>query len=257
MSMSAGYVPLLPPREDWLLRRVMALERQVKELQGARVTQVQAADGSFSYNDSAHSYQGGSSRWLDDAGQVRAAKGHVNEAGDPDAAEPWGDYLLDAHGAVVLAARHTAWGLGYPSQPLNVIDDQLSRAVTGASWNSLYRMRFDNPAYEVIQVGGYVDMAAGSTGQLRLMEWYSGQQLTAALTVPGGTSLGWWIFSWKHPCECGKGDPRVRPSQCEVNVQARVSAGAGAITVWDPEYAMLESLWVAPYATTDGNPNLT
>jgi hypothetical protein len=64
---TAGYYPLLPTREDWLERRVRALEVQVRELQSARRLASASVDGgslrfngtSVRFEDATVEHQGG------------------------------------------------------------------------------------------------------------------------------------------------------------------------------------------------------
>jgi hypothetical protein len=251
MSMSAGYVPLLPPREDWLLRRIMALERQVKELQGARVTQVQVDGGAFTY-------QGGSGRWLDDTGQPRRAIGHVGTDGEADQAEPWGDHVLGPDGALLAGYTDADQGWAYPGMPLHVVKQNppFSSVASTGTFATLWMARVDYPAHEVVTLAGTATADAGTSGELRLREGYSGE-VTAALAIPSGAT-GWWRFAWVHPAECGLFDPRAgRLAPLEVRVEGRRSGGTGNISVQQPEYAMLSSLLVDWDAATDGSPSWT
>jgi hypothetical protein len=253
------------PREDWVERRVRALEAAIVELRAARVErafirsgQFQWADTAFDHTNSAIAQQGGSSRWLDDSGRPRRVVGHVGTDGDVDPAEVWGDHVLRADGALLHGYTDADQGWAYPGMPLHVVKQNppFSSVASSGTFATLWMARVDHPAHEVVTLAGTATADAGTSGQLRLREGYTGDT-TAVLSIPSGAT-GWWRFAWVHPAECGLYDPREgRLAALEVRVEGRVSGGAGSISVQEPEYAMLSSLLVDYDAATNGSPSWT
>jgi hypothetical protein len=267
VRVTTSYNPIVPPREDWLLRRVEALERQVRELQAARVIRSSLSGGEFAWADSSFTrtdgstveQQGGWQRWKDAAGTVRRGVGYVDRTGQDNAGALWGDWAMDQYGALGMGMASTWRGLAYPPvylSPHRPDVPGVAPAVTGTTWTTMWKMRADDTAMEVVELAGWAEVPVGSNGQLRLMEWFSGQTLTSVIDVLGNTH-GWWRFAWLHPGAVGWGDDRGRDVQVEINVQGRVSVGSGSLLVWPTEIALLSSRMVITDAASDGHPSYT
>jgi hypothetical protein len=263
VSQSSGYGERLPPREDWLERRVRALEQQVRELQAARKEQSSWTGAVFKYYESEFHYYGaaivqheGRHRWYDGDGVVRRAIGEVDNSGGIEAGRH-GDYVFDEYGALALGVDDGNRGIAYPGMCPTISDGARGKTLTNTSFEATYRFRFERPAGEVFLLGLPAQTNGfGVTGQARLREAFSGD-VTSNVTI--GEGAGWLRFAWLHPAECGWGDSRAadRPASMAIDLEVRLSSGAGSgeVWIWDPEIAMLGSRLMFSDAATNGNPS--
>ena len=225
-----------------LLRRLDDLEREVRELRASR-------------GSSAPAFRGGAFRLLDDAGAPRFAAGHVDldgsVGGDTSA---YGVFVFGDDGAMALMVQEGYAGISYPAN-LVPLHPPTPAGVTSGTFQTIVEGSVLFPAHEVLYVEGSVTTPAGTTGELRLTEGYSGTS-TDALVIPSDTNSV-YLFRWVHPGPSGlyDGDPHVTPNLF-VGLQARRTGGAGNLTVYPPRSAELTSRFVHRTAATNGDPVL-
>lgn len=266
--MTAGYQPPLVPREDWLVRRVMNLERQVRELQAARITRANIAEGDFAYDGGTFTYDdatqvcrnclasrtGGWDLWFDRDGLPRRALGLVDPKtgqGNPDATT-YADTTIDDNLGATLVFREGTNGWAYPPERAHVSDAITWNWTTGGTFASLWRGRVEHTHHEVIVVEGYAQCdTAGTVGDLRLFDAESGQA-TSVVTIPNATTC--YRFVWLHPNGASYGDNRGGADRVDVGLQARRTAGTGQVQVYEPRQWDMSSRWLEPTAATNGNP---
>jgi hypothetical protein len=239
--MTSGYYPLIPPREDFLERRIRALEQQVEELQAGRKL-------------SAASFRGGAFRFLDDAGAPRFTLGHVTLTGEVGGVtDAYGQFVFGDGGAVVLAFREGDRGWAYPTIPLPAFDYEANIVVTAGSFTNTWASRCDFISHEVVMCAGWVNVPVGSTAEVRLHEFFT-NQATSAATLTGRAESWWVIFRWLHPSAVGLDDPRSERwrGDNEFRIQARRTAGAGNVTVYHPSLWVMTSRYMHPDADSNG-----
>ena len=245
---SSGYKSLIPPREDYLERRVRDLERQVLELQAGRRL-------------SAASFRGGAFRFLDDDGAPRMVLGNVDNSGE-GGGEQYGIFFYGDGGATLLGFREGDRGQAFPPQSAYVFGFQEHLEVTSGAWTSTYGCNIKWPTQELLAVRGFVEAADGGDGELRLLQ-ENGDLVTDVITLdaPGtGSQMYWFEFLWLHPAQCGIYDTRNRYRELEVYIQLRRTASVGHVTMWWPRVFDQMSRWLAdaesiPY-DTGGAPQL-
>lgn len=239
--MTSGYFPLVPPREDWLERRIRALEQQVLELQAGRKL-------------SSASFRGGAFRFLDDSGQPRHVFGNVELSGEiGGVTSAYGDLMFGDEGAIILGGREGDRGLMYPFIPQPMVNPT-PQFVTSSSFVNIFEGRYIYPAHEVFFVTGAYVSAASTTGEIRLKESFSGQTTDVA-SISAGKS-GYYTFGWLHPATTGLYDPRDRPTgDAFMAIEARRVSGSGDFNVWPPQVAAWMSHFLIGEADTNGAPS--
>lgn len=230
----------VPPGADWLTQRLERIERAITELRAARAS-------------SATSFIGGAFRLLDDDRETRFAAGKVDiKTGTFVTDSPYGTMVFGDDNAIVFLAQEGFRGLVFPQQPIPLHPPAVVN-VTSASFVTLWESNVGFPAWEVVHVASFVDADAGTSGEIRLREAFSGQT-TDPIVVPAGQA-GDWGFRWVHPAISGLYDNLHRDTgELFVVVEARRTAGAGNLVVWPPSRALLCSRKFALTADTSGDP---
>jgi hypothetical protein len=238
----ANVADQIPPGPDWIARRLDDLERQVRELRAARAS-------------SATSFKGGAFRLLDADGNPRFAAGQVALDGTiGGATSAYGVLEFADDGAIVHMVQEGYRGLVYPHAdiPLHKPDPT---QVTSATFVQVVEVTVPFPAHEVVWLEGAVQTPAGTTGELKIVEGFSGQA-TDVLTI-GSDTNGSYNFQWLHPSDVGLYDASSHPvNHLFLGLQARRTGGIGDLTVYPPRIAQLTSRFLLPDAATDGNPSL-
>lgn len=226
-------------------RRVRDLERQMRELQGARGLE-------------ASSFSGGRFLFYDGDGEIRWAMGNGVAPGtlnNPGLSPLYGVVGYGDDEVVAFATREGDRGLTYPHMP-TVFQEVTPLTTTGGTFSDFYSAFTDDPPAEVIVVGFAVAADASTVGEVRLHELYTGDS-TDAITVPAGSS-GQALFAWLHPAKTGWGDQRAdRAYLMDVSIQARRVSGAGNIYIWRPNREYFSSTYFWPDADIDGAPQFT
>lgn len=201
------------------------------------------------------STRGGVFSFLDEDGNLRFALG--NETGlDGSINGITTVYGAFGHGdgnAIAFALREGDRGLTYPIFPVP-LHDVVSKVVTSGSFVGLWECNVDFPALEVLNIRGAVQSDVGTTGELRIVDSFSGIN-TNVLTIPSNTNSA-YSFEWIHPASVGLYDDRPRLGGLALAVHARRTGGAGNLTVFQPSTAELTSIFLVPSATSTGHPQL-
>jgi hypothetical protein len=239
--MTAGYYPIIPVREDWLERRIRALEQQVLELQAGRKL-------------AAASFRGGAFRFLDDEGDPRHVLGNVELSGEIGGElTAYGDFMYGDEGAIILGGREGDRGLMYPPVP-QPLTDPTAKVITTGTFTTQWEGRLDFPAHEVFYVSGAAATDAGTVAEIRLHEGFTNTN-TSPATVASGASIT-YQFGWLGPWTTGLYDPRDRDTSSGfMAVQARRVSGSGSLFIWPPQTAVWTSRFLIPSADTSGAPS--
>lgn len=96
----------------------------------------------------------------------------------------------------------------------------------------------------VLNLWVVVTSDAGTTGEVRIREFYSGA-VTDALVIPGSAN-NFCTFQWLHGVPLGD-------TQCEFQIQARRTAGAGDFRVYAPRRVLFDDVTRFPDADAAGH----
>lgn len=238
-----GLGDLRPPSVDWLVRRVEALEREVRQLKSARAL-------------SASSFRGGVFIFQDDNGNPRFELGNANLiAGGLPSGNQYGFFARGDDAGIALMLREGSRGLISPSIPVSFVDRDSSNAiiVTSSTFVETHESYILFPAHEVLSVRVNVTTGAGTTAEVRLIN-FDTDTVTDSLTVPASTTQI-VRFDWLHETSVGLYDQHAHSSTLlSVATQVRRASGAGNVTV-RPALATLTSRFLVPAAATNGNPH--
>jgi hypothetical protein len=239
----SSFYPLIPTREDWLERRIRELEKQVRELQAGRRL-------------SGASFRGGAFRFLDDEGQPRYTLGHVDLSGEIGGlTEAYGNFTYGDGGAMVLAFRKGDRGQAFPPIDPRVTDPAFFKTVTSSTFQRMWYGPLDWPTQEVIIIAGWVQVDANTVAEAKLVDLWTSTE-TAVLVMAGGAggATKYMRWHWLHPAKTGIYDPRDRAQSLALDLQVRRASGTGSVFVWEPQYWMQTSLWLADdsFVSTDG-----
>jgi hypothetical protein len=239
----AGIGGQKPPSQDWLVRRVEDLEREVRRLKSARSL-------------SASSFRGGVFLFQDEDGNTRFALGNavLPENSFITGTDVYGMTAWDDGGSVALAALEGNRGLVYPTfQGTFHRPDPIT--VTSGTFVSVFEDFWDVPPAPVLRVALAVQTDVGTVGEVRLFDGIT-DTATDVLSLPSGTN-SFADFEWLHPATTGIGDDRVgRQLSFFPSIQVRRVSGAGNVTIFPPLRQYLASTSAYPNADANGNPRL-
>lgn len=195
------------------------------------------------------SMRGGSTRLLDNDGNVLWAAGNVNFVGAVGG-DAYGAFTFDTAGAMVDGAATGFRGRIYPSTPIS-LHSSAAVTITSSSFVSVFEGGVQNPDGDVYQIIGAVETSSGTTGEVRLT---MGSTHSAVLSVPASTNK-FYEFDWEHPSTSGINDPRAGREQAGiVIVEARRVSGTGSVFLLPPQTSEITSSFIVTGAATDGNP---
>jgi len=242
--------PAMPPN---MLARLRDLEGRISKLE--RLPRLPSS-----------SFQGGLFQFLDNDRNVRWAAGNAvfsatvasaggtvgSDGGAVDVTTGYGQVEQDENGAMIAGQLSGFRGSVYPTTPIPMHRPEVVR-VTSTSFTDCFEGRIQFPVGDVVKVIGAVQTDPGTTGELRLS---TGTSHTNAVSLPSATN-SFAQFEWVHPSTTGIGDTRSgREANLFLVLEARVVSGSGGVQVFAPQVAEIMSKWLAPTATTTGNPQL-
>lgn len=205
---------------DDLISRIEALEKALKDLTVAPVfTNASQRGGTFSL------YPPTGNTPLEYTGAYADAAG----------AASYGHSFYDQNGAVIFSSTNAGPGVAGPVDHGNwsFPTQNLTTISAIAAFQTICEVDLAYLVHDVIFSTSALIVSAGATAQLRIYDAVTATQQGATLTVVGAAS-GAYALNWQHPYTVGWGDPRSRPPNGLVQIQARMSAGAGTITVYPP-----------------------
>lgn len=141
--------------------------------------------------------------------------------------------LLDSADSIAVEVTGDHAGLAYPHAQTPWRDPSAHIDVTSGSWTPTFYAYAENPAYETVKISFAAVTDVGTTGELRIREWYSGAT-TDAIAVPSGYS-GYVTFEWIVPdMAVGWSDHWQDSgySTVDFGIEARRTSGTGAVGVW-------------------------
>jgi hypothetical protein len=141
------------------------------------------------------STRGGKFAFLDAGGGPRWSMGNVELAADGSISEQsaYGVFGYGDEGALAFILKQGARGLAYPH--INVpFYKTTGDAVTSGSFVSLWETTIDHPAHEVLWMELAVITDAGTTGEVRLREGFSGGNCSEpGRSATTGLTVGWLL----------------------------------------------------------------
>jgi hypothetical protein len=200
------------------------------------------------------STRGGAFVFQDNSGKVRRAQGGVNFDGTiGGVTTAYGDFQYGDGGTVISAAREGDRGIVYPDMQMS-FHEPIQKAVTSASFVTLWEAYTDFPEHEVLYVEFAVQSDSGTTGEIRLFE--NKRNIASSVASIPAAYNGAVSFEWVHPATVGLYDQSDPLAQNNLNVaiQVRRVSGAGNVSPFAPRNQRLTSKFLHPNANTNGNP---
>lgn len=191
------------------------------------------------------SMRGGSMRYLtDDADKELAIFGDFGAEG----LDIFKGFLMrDSDQITVIGTRSDQKGLVKPVLPGQFA---LASAVEPVTSGSFVQAAFYTPMevyHEVLRVIVFITTPGGTTGEIKLVEGVS-LRSTDVVTIPSGAN-GFARFEWIHEVEKGDNGRFT----CQFQLHCRRTAGAGTISVHQPDEVAWACHFDVPAATTAGN----
>lgn len=134
-----------------------------------------------------------------------------------------------------------------PSQSVGVELANQFTEVTSGSFVPTCHWNLPAAYSEVLNAWVVITTPAGTTGEVRLREFYSGA-VSDTIAVPA-LSNNFYTWEWLHGVSLGG-------AICEFRVEARRTSGTGAVNVYSPRRFLLDSRIRFPAANTAGNPQV-
>jgi hypothetical protein len=102
---------------------------------------------------------------------------------------------------------------------------------TSPTFASCYEVTWHQAISDAVRIASVWTTDVGTTGEIRLLNFAVGGAASDPIVLGAGTT-GEAIFDWLH-------QQPLATTEFLIHVQARRTAGAGAITVWNPNRAYL------------------
>lgn len=232
----------LPPSYDYLERRVRRLEQQIRELGAASRL-------------NASSFVGGKTRFKDQAGQPRFELGEVPVIGfgEQPSTNLYGTFVRGDDVGIVMGAREGDEGLIAPLIPIDFHPPEFE-SITSGDWTTAYQTTVSFPCHEVVRITFGVSTDAATNAEVRLFDLGT-DIATGVIQVPPDY-VGTGSFRWRHPADVGLYANTQGANELFLRLQARITAGAGAVRISWPNRAVMTSFLLNPGAHDNGDPVL-
>lgn len=240
-----------PPGEDWLVRRIVDLEREVRELKaGRRLEAASIGAGGVTVNGGAIDIKDGTLRLRHANGtdllflgpgvigaepvrylRIRRPDGStvLYTYGSDDGDGFWAMY--DKQDNIILSDDGASGqGLARPYLPIpwaSHSQSAITDTTTSAAFTGLLSTRYKKQHPKIWAQILCQASDATTAGEVRIIKTFTGDQIGATVTIPATGPGGFYALRQIGPADV----PGTFSEEMELEVQARRTAGAGTIGV--------------------------
>lgn len=228
--MAEGDYPV--PGDKWLAEKLVAIERRLAELEGARsMRSTTLTGGTFALKNTA----------------AETILSFAQFGNDPEGNPVFGVVGLDQKGDIVLMWADDRDGMVYPHEYHQWIVPT-PQTITSGTFVGVAECDLVLVNEDVLTAAGAVICAVGTTAEVRL-NWAG--QFTDPVVCPDGFN-GVVMFEWLHPFTVGWGDSTSALQSGLCHWEVRRASGAGNVTAYPPRHLTMRSRAFSSLANTNG-----